>query len=395
MIINDPVHGFIEIPEGLLSQLVKHPWFVRLNRISQLGPTAYVYPGGCHSRFLHSIGTFHLITEALNTLRRKGCDITPAEVEGAQAAMLLHDIGHGPMSHCLEGRFVPGMSHEQITLELMQQLNLQYQGALDLAISIFTDQYPKHYLHELICSQLDMDRLDYLCRDSFFAGVREGNIGAQRIIKMLNVSGNCLVVDAKGIYTLENYLMSRRLMYWQVYLHKTALAAQEVLTAAFDRAEEIGEWAGNPPLTPPRGRTGASPRGGLEGVQFLSLDDSDVIVRFKQWMGSDDRVLSLLATDYIDRTLFKASELAGPPSDEQLLEQREAAARRFGITIDEARYLVRYRRVSQTLYSTSDDHIAVQLKDGTVRDISEFSELLHTRMVDSATNHHYLFVQRG
>ncbi|MBR4783347.1 MAG: hypothetical protein IK023_05605, partial [Bacteroidaceae bacterium] len=198
-----------------------------------------------------------------------------------------------------------------------------------------------------------------------------------------------------GIYTLENYLMSRRLMNWQVYLHKTALAAQEVLTAAFDRAEEIGEWAGNPPLTPPRGRTGASPRGGLEGVQFLSLDDSDVIVRFKQWMGSDDRVLSLLATDYIDRTLFKASELAGPPSDEQLLEQREAVARRFGITIDEARYLVRYRRVSQTLYSTSDDHIAVQLKDGTVRDISEFSELLHTRMVDSATNHHYLFVQRG
>ena len=187
MIINDPVHGFIEIPKGLLTTLVKHPAFIRLSRIEQLGPTSYVYPGGRHTRFAHSIGTLHLITEALRILERKGCAITPEEAEAAKAAMLLHDLGHGPMSHSLEGNFVCGLSHEDMTLLLMQRLNRELDGRLSLAITIFRDEYPKHFLHELICSQLDMDRLDYLCRDSFFAGVREGNIGAERIIKMLNV----------------------------------------------------------------------------------------------------------------------------------------------------------------------------------------------------------------
>ena len=239
MIINDPVHGFIEIPKGILTALVKHPVFVRLNRIEQLGPTSYVYPGGRHTRFSHSIGAFHLISEALAILQRKGCAITPAEAEAAKIAMLLHDIGHGPMSHTLEGCFVHGLTHEDMTLLLMQQLDREFDGGLQLAISIFTDTYHKHFLHELICSQLDMDRLDYLCRDSFFAGVREGNIGAERIIKMLNVNADCLVVEQKGIYTIENYLMARRLMYWQVYLHKTALAAQQVLLAVLQRAADL------------------------------------------------------------------------------------------------------------------------------------------------------------
>ena len=402
MIINDPVHGFIEIPKGLLTTLVKHPAFVRLSRIEQLGPTSYVYPGGCHSRFSHSIGTLHLITEALRILERKGCVITSEEAEAAKAAMLLHDLGHGPMSHSLEGNFVYGLSHEDMTLLLMQQLNMELNGRLSLAITIFRDEYPKHFLHELICSQLDMDRLDYLCRDSFFAGVREGNIGAERIIKMLNVKDDRLVVEQKGIYTIENYLMARRLMYWQVYLHKTALAAREALHTALCRAVEL------------TARGYALPASAVLNyflqnridhqfieshpealANYLLLDDSDIISALKQWMSCDDKVLSLLAANYINRNLYKARELSAPPTAAELEPLRQAAADKLGIAAEDTHYFVRPLKVSQMLYSTSDDHITILMKDGLVRDISEFSELLHSEMVDRRSERHYLLVQRG
>ena len=402
MIINDPVHGFIEIPKGLLTTLVKHPAFVRLSRIEQLGPTSYVYPGGRHTRFAHSIGTLHLITEALRILERKGYAITPEEAEAAKAAMLLHDLGHGPMSHSLEGNFVCGLSHEDMTLLLMQRLNRELDGRLSLAITIFRDEYPKHFLHELICSQLDMDRLDYLCRDSFFAGVREGNIGAERIIKMLNVKDDRLVVEQKGIYTIENYLMARRLMYWQVYLHKTALAAREALHTALCRAVELTERGYMLPASAvlsyflhnriDRHFIEAHP----EALNnYLLLDDSDIISALKQWMSCDDKVLSLLAANYINRNLYKARELPAQPTPAELEPLRQAAAEQLGIAVEDVHYFVRPLKVSQMLYSTSEDHITILMKDGSVRDISDFSELLHSEMVDRRSERYYLLMQRG
>lgn len=402
MFINDPVHGFIEIGEGLIRTLVQQPVFVRLNRIEQLGPTSYVYPGGRHTRFSHSVGALHLITNALRVLQRKGCDITAAEAEAAKAAMLLHDLGHGPMSHCLEEMFVRSASHEQLTLLLMEHLNAELGGALDMAIEIFRDTYPKHFLHELICSQLDMDRLDYLCRDSFFAGVREGNIGAERIIKMLNVKDDRLVVEAKGIYTIENYLMARRLMYWQVYLHKTALAAQETLAAVMERANELVAQGVQLPASSSLAYFLYNKvdleymRSDAEAIaHYIMLDDSDIITALKQWAVGDDRVLALLASNYIDRHLYKARELTAPLSAAQQREIELMVSQQLGIALEDAHYFVRPRKVSQMLYSTADDHICVLMKDGSVRDISNFSELLHSEMVDRRSERYYLFTPRG
>lgn len=402
MIINDPVHGFIEIPKGIITSLVKHPYFIRLNRIEQLGPTSYVYPGGRHTRFSHSIGTLHLITNALQTLKSRGCNITAEEEEGAQIAMLLHDIGHGPMSHCLEGVFIQGLCHEDMSLILMQRLNKEFNGALDTAISIFKDEYPKHFLHELICSQLDMDRLDYLCRDSFFAGVREGNIGAERMIKMLNVRDDRLVIESKGIYTVENYLMSRRLMYWQVYLHKTALAGQETLYSAITRAKEIAGKGVR--LNASRFLEYFLYNNVNQGFiaehpefidNFIMLDDSDVNSALKQWIQSEDKVLSILSANYINRNLYKAHELQEPLSEESIKQIQKDVAQQLDIPLDCAHYFVRPRNVSQMLYSTADDHIHIMMSDNSTRDISNFSELLHSEMVDKRSERHYFFVQRG
>ena len=249
-IINDPVFGFIKIPRGLLYDIVRHPLFQRLNRINQLGLASVVYPGARHTRFQHSLGAFHLMSEAILSLQQKGQFIFDSEAEAVEAAILMHDIGHGPFSHVLENTLISGISHEDISLLMMEQINHDLGGRLNLAISIFKDEYPKRFLHQLISSQLDMDRLDYLRRDSFFTGVTEGNIGSARIIKMLNVVDDRLVVEQKGIYSLENYLTTRRLMYWQVYLHKTAVGYEKVLVNMLTRAkdlvrerkEERGEW---------------------------------------------------------------------------------------------------------------------------------------------------------
>lgn len=401
MIINDPVHGFIEIPDGILASLVKHPYFIRLNRIEQLGPTSYVYPGGRHTRFLHSIGALHLITNALQTLRSRHCDIAPEEALGAQIAMLLHDIGHGPMSHCLEGMFISDLTHEDISLLLMERLNDEFNGKLDIAISIFKDQYPKHFLHELICSQLDMDRLDYLCRDSFFTGVREGNIGAERIIKMLNVREDRLVVESKGIYTIENYLMSRRLMYWQVYLHKTVLAARYTLLSALERAKELIS-IGHPIQLGERmeyflcnnvnkKHIAAHP----EAIDaFIMLDDHDIYLALKEWMTSEDKVLRTLSQNYINRHLYKTKELSRSLTESDRKQLEQTAAQCLDIELKCAHYFVRPLNVSQMLYSTADDHINILTKENKIRDISNFSELLHSEMVDRRSERYYLLYQR-
>ena len=310
-IINDPVFGFINIPKGLLYDIVTHPILQRLTRIKQLGLSSIVYPGAQHTRFQHSLGAFYLTTEAINTLRMKGNFIFDSEAEAVQAAILMHDIGHGPFSHVLEHTLVKGISHEEISLMLMERMNNEMKGQLNLAIQIFKDEYPKKFLHQLISSQLDMDRLDYLRRDSFYTGVTEGNIGSARIIKMLNVKDDHLVVDSKGIYSIENYLMARRLMYWQVYLHKTSVAAEKMLVSALLRAKELAEKGielfASPALhfflynniTSEDFKT--SP---ICLDNYTKLDDNDIWTSLKIWCDHPDIILSTLSKGIINRKLF-------------------------------------------------------------------------------------------
>lgn len=401
-IINDPVHGFIEIADGLASQLIKHPYVFRLGRIKQLGPTAYVYPGGRHTRFEHSIGAYHLARKAVFSLQEKGNIISDDDAEGVEIAMLLHDIGHGPFSHVLEGALVHGVSHEDISLMLMEKLNTEFGGKLNTAIRIFKSEHPKPFLSEMIHSQLDLDRMDYLCRDSFFTGVREGNIGAERIINMLDIKDDQLVVNWKGIYTIENYLMARRLMYWQVYLHKAVVAAKENLMAAILRARE---------LTSQGKEVFASPALAFflhnhidksfmnehpEWVEhFVNLDDSDLECALKQWQYCDDITLSTLAKNYINRNLYKAHVLSTPLSKEQLREIQKDIANQMNISEEDAKYFVINKEVRQVLYSSNDDHIQVRFSDNSVKDISEISELLGSEMVDKVCRRNLLFVQRG
>ena len=324
-IINDPVFGFIKIPRGLLYGIVEHPLFQRLNRINQLGLASVVYPGARHTRFQHSLGAFHLMGEAVLSLQQKGIFIFDTEAEAVQAAILMHDIGHGPFSHVLENTLIHGISHEDISLMMMEEINNHFNGQLNLAISIFKGLYPKNFLHQLISSQLDMDRLDYLRRDSFYTGVTEGNIGSARIIKMLNVVNDTLVVDQKGIYSLENYLTTRRLMYWQVYLHRTCVAYEKVLVNMLTRAKDLirmgqevfaspalhyflsndvdAEWFATHPETL---------------AWYGDLDDSDIWSAMKAWKHHEDRILSALATDMLDRRIFKVEVHEEPIEAERI-----------------------------------------------------------------------------
>src|SRR5450759_1089644 len=323
-IINDPVYGFISIPGDFVFDLIEHPWFQRLRNIKQLGLTSFVYPGANHSRFQHGLGALHLMNMAIATLRDKGVTISPAEEEATFIAILLHDAGHGPFSHALENSIISGITHEDLSLLLMKKLNEKYAGKLDLAIEIFTGTYSRKFFHELISGQMDMDRLDYLRRDSFFTGVIEGSVGSDRIIRMLNVVDDSLVVDEKGIYSLEKFLIARRLMYWQVYMHKTVLSAESLLVKILKRAKEIAN-DGNDLYTTPALRfflynnithsdlinEGNFPSG-LIASNFTRLDDTDILVAAKYWADHSDRVLSDLSGRLIRRDLF-AIELQNEP----------------------------------------------------------------------------------
>src|SRR5690554_2459749 len=311
-IINDPVFGFISIPNDFVYEVIQHPYLQRLNRIRQLGLAPFVYPGAQHSRFHHSIGAMFLMDEALKTLKEKGHDISPQEYNGALAAILMHDVGHGPFSHVLEHTLVTNIHHERISLMMMQQMNDEWSGRLQPAIDIFTDNHPKRFLHQLVSGQLDVDRLDYLRRDSFFTGVSEGNIGSARIIKMLDLKEERLVVESKGIYSIENFLMSRRLMYWQVYLHKTAVAAEKMLINTLRRARELsrkGEELFASPALSYFLRNDPTPNDftadGEALRQFMDLDDNDVWTALKVWTTHHDTVLSVLSEGMVNRKLFK------------------------------------------------------------------------------------------
>ena len=397
-VVNDPVYGFVIVPRGLLCELINHPAFQRLSRIRQLGMSALVYPGATHTRWAHSLGAYHLMREAFRALKEKGVFVFDVEEEGAEIAILLHDIGHGPFSHVLEHTLIEHLSHEEITRALMRRLNRELGGALGMAIQIYSDEYPKRFLHQLICSQLDTDRLDYLCRDSFYTGVREGNIGAARLIKMLSVADDRLVVEGKGLYSVENYLMARRLMYWQVYLHKTAVAAEEMLRAALERAKE---------LTRGGVRLFASPQ--LEyflrsEVQtshfeedeecinhFLNLNDSDILCALGVWQHSEDTVLSALAGGFVNRRLFKADIFEGNVSGEALDDCRERVAAQLHIPLEATRYFVRRRFVSKEMYSANAEGIKVQMPDGAIADVSDVSHIVRGEAVTMEEGRTYVF----
>ena len=400
-IINDPVFGFIKIRRGLLYDIVQHPLFQRLNRIVQLGLASVVYPGARHTRFQHSLGALHLMSEAVKSLTEKGIYIFDMEEEAVQAAILMHDIGHGPFSHVLENTLISGISHEEISLMMMEQINRDLKGQLNLAISIFKDEYPNKIFHQLISSQLDMDRLDYLRRDSFYTGVTEGNIGSARIIKMLNVADDRLVVDAKGIYSVENYLTTRRLMYWQVYLHKTTVGYEKILVNALKRAKLLAR----------EGREiFASPalayflKNDIDAAWFDSheealsnyaeLDDSDIWSALKVWRHHDDKILATLATDLVDRRLFKVEVTEESPTEEYLAEIRTRIATTMGISEDETKYMMSLTEIGKDMYNPEDDSIGILYKDGTVRDIAEASEILNVQLLSKKIRKYYLCYQR-
>ena len=401
-IINDPVFGFIKIPRGLLYDVVQHPLMQRLNRINQLGLASVVYPGARHTRFQHSLGAFHLTSEAILTLQQKGNFIFDSEAEAVQAAILMHDIGHGPFSHVLEHTLIHGISHEDISLMMMERINRQTGGQLNLAISIFKGEYPKQFLHQLISSQLDMDRLDYLRRDSFFTGVTEGNIGSAHIIKMLNVVNDSLVIESKGIYSLENFLTTRRLMYWQVYLHKTAVGCEKVLVNTLTRAKELTR-EGKDIFAPPSLKYFLQNE--VDKTWFDSheetldmygdLDDSDIWSALKAWKYSDDKILSTLATDMLDRHIFKVEVSETPAEETHIGEIAQNIAQKTGISTDDARkYMMSINTIQKDMYNTEDDSITILYKDGSTKDISEASELLNVQLLSKKIRKYYLCYQR-
>ena len=385
-IINDPVFGFINLQSELVFDLVENPMFQRLRRIKQLGLSYLVFPGANHSRFEHAIGASHLMRQAISVLRLKDIEITDEEAEAVTVAILLHDIGHAPFSHVLENTLVD-ISHEEISLLLMNELNKQFDGKLDLAIKIFTNQYKKHFLHQLVSSQLDMDRLDYLSRDSFFTGVAEGTVGVERIIKMLNVWDDQLVIDAKGIYSIEKFLISRRLMYWQVYLHKTVVSAEYLLINVLKRAKELVA-TGTPVFATPTldifmknsfTSNNFNKNILVKGKNILNwyslLDDNDIFVSVKEWQNHSDKVLSSLAKSLINRRLFKATLQTKPVSE--LLKEVIIEKITQQITNDKtlSGYFLMTGEITNSAYNHHNENILVLDKNEKLKDIREASDI--------------------
>lgn len=400
-IINDPVFGFLSIPNELIYDVLQHPYVQRLNRIRQLGLSYLVYPGAMHSRFGHSLGAMHLMHEAVASLRLKGVEITEQEETSAMIAILLHDIGHGPFSHVLEHTIVDGVTHEDISLLMMERINMDLHGQLDTAIAIFKNEYPKHFLHQLISSQLDVDRMDYLCRDSFFTGVQEGRVASERLLKMLDVRNDRLVVQVKGIYSVEKFLVARRLMYWQVYLHKTSVAAEQHLIKILSRAKELArggkELFCSPALRyflyqPVTFRMFGPTSEALE--QYALLDDNDVLSAIKTWISSDDKVLSVLSESFINRRLFRGELLEAPLSEAEKEALNARYARLLGITENEAEYCWSEHVSTSNTYSEKADSIDILYSDGTVRDIAEASEILDLEALTRKPIKRYLFKLR-
>ena len=389
-IINDPVYGFITVDDELINQVFAHPYFQRLRRINQMAMANLVYPGAVHSRLHHALGAYHLMGNAITELKNKGIDITPAEEQAAKIAILLHDIGHGPFSHALEHVLIEGMHHEELSLLIINELNKQFDGRLSLALQIFTDQYHKKFLYQLISGQLDVDRMDYLTRDSFFTGVNEGVIGYDRIIKMLTVHNGELMVEEKGIYSIEKFLVARRLMYWQVYLHKTVLCAEQMLKRIIKRAKYL-KAATQLPLH----NFITQPIQTVTLQEFCNLDDYDVLAAIKGWCNHEDKILSGLCKGILNRQLLKV-QYFGNPVDELLLQEKIAeACSKLNLTAEEAGWLVFSGEVGSITYNLEEEHIHILFKDGTVKDISEVDNALINQNLMGTVKKYYICYVRS
>lgn len=405
-IINDPVFGFVTLSTDKVYDVLQHPYVQRLGRIRQLGLSYYVYPGAQHSRFSHSVGAMHLMQEGMSMLLQKGVDITNEENEAAQIAILLHDVGHGPFSHVLEHTLVHGITHEEISLMMMEQIDRDLATndephPLGVAIDIFRNEYPKHFFHQLLSSQLDVDRMDYLCRDSFFCGVQEGRVASERLLKMLHVVNDHLVVEQKGIYSVEKFLVARRLMYWQVYLHKTSVAAEQLLIKILRRAKELAQGGKELFCSPAlhyflyNHITSDDMTAGSEALrQYALLDDSDVLSAIKTWMNSDDKVLALLSEMFINRRLFRGTLRDKPLTESEKKTLTSRLAQSLGIREDDAHYFYEEHISTSNTYSEKADSIDILYHDGTVKDISEASEILDLRLLTFKPQKLYLFVAR-
>jgi uncharacterized protein len=394
-IINDPVYGFITIDDPLIFEIISHPYYQRLRRIHQMAFASLVYPGAVHTRLHHSLGAYHLMGLALMELRNKGVEISKEEEQGAKIAILLHDIGHGPYSHALERKLIKGVHHEDISSLILQLLNEQFNGKLGLAIEIFSGTYPKQFLHQLVSGQLDVDRMDYLTRDSFFTGVIEGAIGYDRILKMLTVHEGQLMIEEKAIYTVEKFLVSRRLMYWQVYLHKTVVAAEKMLVKIVDRANEL--IASGIELQTASTNLNFflkehQPDGNFikHLERFTQLDDTDVMCTLKNWCGHFDPVLGRLCKGLVDRKLLKI-KLQSEPLDDLLVEAlRTDLSDKLNITQEEASNFIFTGEAVNTTYNPHDEHIKILYKDGSISDISKVDNALIHQQVSSPVKKYYL-----
>jgi HD superfamily phosphohydrolase len=370
-IINDPVHGFITIDDELIYQIVAHPYYQRLRRINQMAMAHLVYPGAVHTRLHHSLGAYHLMCIAISELKSKGVDINEQEEQAAKIAILLHDIGHGPFSHALENVLIENTPHEKISLQLMKDLNLQFGGRLQMALDIFTGIYHKKYLHQLITGQLDVDRMDYLSRDSFFTGVTEGVISYDRILKMIVVHNGELMVEEKAVYSIEKFLISRRLMYSQVYLHKTVLCAEQMLQRIIKRAKYIKATA---PGLLNKFISQKSDVFTLE--EFCDLDDCDVLFAIKEWCDHDDKILSFLCKGIINRELLKIIYFGEPVPSSLLQEKKTEVCDKMKLTKEEAGWLAFTGEVVSSTYDFDDENIHILFKNGQVKDISAVDHAL-------------------
>jgi HD superfamily phosphohydrolase len=392
-IINDPVYGFISIPGDFIFDLIEHPWFQRMRNIKQLGLTSFVYPGANHSRFQHGMGALHLMDSAISTLRNKGVNISMEEEEATFIAILLHDAGHGPFSHALEKAIINGITHEDLSLLLMKKLNETYGGKLGLAIEIFRGTYPRKFLHELISGQIDMDRLDYLRRDSFFTGVIEGAVGSDRIIRMLNVVDDRLVIDEKGIYSLEKFLIARRLMYWQVYMHKTVISSESLLVKILKRAKELAGEGVDLYATPALRfflynkidhadlTNDGNFTPGLIAANFTRLDDTDILVSYKYWADHSDKVLSDLSGRLLRRDLLAVELQNDPFPEERVKKLKNLAGNLMNVSPELEDYYVFTNSISNLAYTPDTPEVKILLKNGKTADISTVSDIF---------DHHFL-----
>ena len=394
-IVNDPVYGFIHIPNAFILDLIEHPYFQRLCRISQMGLSYLVYPGARHTRFHHALGCMFLMQQAIQTLRYKQIEITPEEEEALYIAILLHDIGHGPFSHAMEHSIVEGISHEEISLAFMQALNEQFEGRLSLAIEIFQKKYKKQFMNQLISSQLDMDRLDYLKRDSFYSGVSEGNINSQRIIAMLTVKDDTLIVEEKGIYSIEEFLVARRLMYWQVYLHKTSIGAEFVLVKLLARVKELTHQGKKLPMT-------TALRFFVENhitketfdshalELFAQLDDYDIISGLKEWQYGEDWVLAKLSQMILNRDLLRVRLYRSPVEKEKVQELLREAAEQLQIPEELASYFVFTGEISNTAYRKDEQNILIYTKNNKIIDVTKASDQMNLDALATKVPKYYL-----